>query len=192
MQSKFRRQYRRRTEPKLLDSDVILLQDVKDLALFLLASPISVDLVGYLHLEVTDRFLRALIIYMQNYLVTWTELGDRRAATAKKLPNPLAGGARLERAEEMRALRCCLAREYVDMLMACRDEAKRFHHAGAGRVQYAQSNGEKDLRVFEGLLQIAHAIVWLALERRHAELIGNEIIYKFIIFFRFYKYLPTE
>ncbi|XP_003426916.2 protein phosphatase 1 regulatory subunit 36-like [Nasonia vitripennis] len=170
-QTKFRKYYLRpQSSP-----DVILLQDVKDLVLYLLSSPSSLELIGFLHLPIVDRFLRALILYLQHYLTTWSELGAKRAATAKRASNPLAGGTRVQRAEEMRALRCLLAREYTDLLMGCQSDARRYHHAGGGVASFAQSNPEKDLRIYEGLIQFAHRVAWIALERKQKELIEVEM-----------------
>ncbi|KAL7301288.1 hypothetical protein TKK_0006027 [Trichogramma kaykai] len=173
-QSKFRLHYRRQVS-KNSANDVVLLQDIKDIVLYLLNTAITIELVEFLHLAIVDRFLRALILYFQDYIVTWKELGERRAATAKRAPNPLAGGARLDRSNEMTALRCCLAREYADILTACQREARRYHHVGAGKIQFVQSKGAKDLRIFEGTMQIAHRIVWIALGRKHKKLIELEL-----------------
>ena len=170
-QSKFRKYYQRKLSSNGTN-DVVLLQDVKDLVFFLLASPLNLEIIGFLHLGLVDRFMRALIIYLQHYLVTWQELGAKRAATAKRAANPLAGGARVERAEEMRALRLLLAREYADLLKGCEKEAKRYHHAGAGEMTHAQSRPEKDIRMFEGVIQFAHRVAWITLERKHKELMG--------------------
>lgn len=169
-QTKYRKHYQRSLQ---FPPDVVLLQDVKDLAMYLLSSPLSLELINFLHLPIVDRFLRALILYLQHYLTTWTELGTKRAATSKRAPNPLAGGARVQRAEEMRSLRCLLAREYTDLLMGCQPEARRYHHSGAGVASFAQSNAEKDLRMYEGLVQFAHRVAWIALERKQKDLIGN-------------------
>ncbi|XP_058809149.1 protein phosphatase 1 regulatory subunit 36-like [Phymastichus coffea] len=171
-QSKFRKLYQRKHASEM---DVVLLQDVKDLALYSIASPMSLEFIGFAHLAVVDRFLRALILYLQHYLVTWTELGAKRAATAKRAANPLAGGARVERANEMKALRCLLARAYYDLLMGCVSQLKKYHHMAAGSMSFVQSKGEKDLRLFEGLIQLAHRVAWIALERQHKELIELEI-----------------
>lgn len=168
-QSKFRKLYLRKPTS---ERDVVLLQDVKDLAIYMIASPMSLQFIGFVHLAVVDRFLRALILYLQHYLTTWSELGAKRAATAKRAANPLAGGARVERADELKALRCLLAREYFDLLTGCDNQLKGYHHMASGTLSFTQSTGEKDLRLFEGLIQFAHRVAWITLGRQHKELMG--------------------
>lgn len=145
------------------------------MSLYLISSPISFQLISFLHLKIVDRFLRALILYMQSFVATWTDLSEKRAATAKLAPNPLAGGARVRRAEEMCAMRWMLAREYADILTACQREAKEYHHMNGGELTFCHSSGEKDIRIHEGLLQFAHRVVWIALERKQKELIGSYV-----------------
>ncbi|XP_015116149.1 protein phosphatase 1 regulatory subunit 36 [Diachasma alloeum] len=171
---KYRKCYLRRVFPP--DPDVIILQDVKNLSLFLLTTPVSLQFVNFFHLEVVDRFLRALILYFQFYTEIWDEeIIKKRAATMKKAPNPMAGGSRIRRAEEMRILRCLLAREYCELVVGC-DTSARFHHMLAGTaIPGMQSQGEKDLRIFEVLIGIAHRVVWIALKRKHFTLIEVEL-----------------
>ncbi|KAJ8670134.1 hypothetical protein QAD02_001393 [Eretmocerus hayati] len=167
-QSKFRKQFSRRGGPS-----VVLLQDVKDLALYTVSSPLSRELIGLWHTGQVDRFLRALLLYLQSFTVTWTQLGERRAAAAKRAPNPLAGGARLERAHELAAMRQLLAREYGDLLCGWQPELLRdYHHLPSAG---ASSDDEKDLRMHEGMIQLSHAVAWIGLFRRHKLLLEIEI-----------------
>jgi hypothetical protein len=163
------------TPQRLANTDVVLLQDIKDLVIYQISATIGTEFLEYIHLSIVDRFLRALILYMQHYLTIWGELQLKRETVSKSLPNPLAGGARVVRSQELRALRCLLAREYADLLLACQPEAKKYHHTGAGEISLNKSLGEKDLRIFEGLIQFAHRVVWIALERKHKDLIGKSI-----------------
>lgn len=89
----------------------------------------------------------------------------------RKAPNPLARGHRSRYADEMQALRCVLGREYADLLLGCRD-GPRYHHMMTGKRTATQSQGEKDLRIYEALISVAHRIVWIALQRKHYTLIG--------------------
>ncbi|XP_063988252.1 protein phosphatase 1 regulatory subunit 36-like [Diachasmimorpha longicaudata] len=171
---KYRKCYLRRVTPT--DPDVIILQDIKNLCLFLLTTPVSLQFINFFHLEVVDRFLRALILYFQFYTEIWDEeIIKKRAATMKKAPNPMAGGSRIRRAEEMRILRCVLAREYCELIVGC-DTTARFHHMLAGTaIPGMQSQGEKDLRIFEVLIGMSHRVVWIALKRKHFTLIEVEL-----------------
>ncbi|XP_071570440.1 uncharacterized protein [Temnothorax nylanderi] len=170
---KFRKHYLRKVTPD--EPDIIILQDIKDLVLFLLVTSISPQFINFFHLSVVDRFLRALIIYFQRYVEIWEDLVQERAATMKKAPNPLARGHRSRYADEMHALRCVLGREYVDLLLGCRD-GPRYHHMMTGERRAAtQSQGEKDLRIYEALISVAHRVVWIALQRKHYTLIELEL-----------------
>ncbi|XP_011647801.1 uncharacterized protein LOC105433972 [Pogonomyrmex barbatus] len=170
---KFRKHYLRKVTPD--EPDIIILQDIKDLVLFLLVTPISPQFINFLHLPATDQFLRALIIYFQRFVEIWEDLVQERAATMKKAPNPLERGHRSRYAEELRALRCVLGREYCDLLLGCRD-GPRYHHMMSGRKRaITQSQGEKDLRIYEPLISVAHRVVWIALQRKHYTLIELEL-----------------
>lgn len=169
------------------EPDVIILQDIKDLVLFLLATPVSVQFINFFHLPIVDRFLRALIIYFQRYTEIWEDLMQERAATMKKAPNPLARGHRSRYAEEMRILRCILGREYADLILGCQS-GSQYHHMMGGKKRSSsmitQSQGEKDLRIFEALISVAHRVVWIALQRKYYTLIGKtfEDCMAFVIF----------
>ncbi|EFN84759.1 uncharacterized protein LOC105182942 isoform X2 [Harpegnathos saltator] len=159
------------------EADVIILQDIKDLVLFLLVSPISIQFINFLHLPTVDRFLRVLIVYFQHYVDIYEDLVRERAATMKKAPNPLARGHRTRYTEQMQALRCVLGREYMDLLLGCQD-GPQYHHMMTSKkrtVSIMQSQGEKDLRIFEALTSVAHRIVWIALGRKHYILIEIEL-----------------
>ncbi|CAK9807999.1 Protein phosphatase 1 regulatory subunit 36 [Anthophora plagiata] len=173
-QLQFRKYYLRKVPPN--EPDVIILQDIKDLVMFLLASPISPQFVNFFHLPIVDRFLRAIVIYFQYYVMTWEELMNERAATMKKAPNPLAQGHRFRFTEEMQNLRFILGREYADLIIGCQDSIQ-YHHMTGGKKgeSMVQSQGEKDLRMFEVLICMAHRIVWIALERKYFYLIEVEL-----------------
>ncbi|XP_031833601.1 uncharacterized protein LOC116427418 isoform X2 [Nomia melanderi] len=162
---RFRRYFLRKIPPT--EPNVIILQDIKDLVLFLLATPISPQFIDFFHLPIMDRFLRAAIIYFQYYLIIWEELMEERAATMKKAPNPLAQGYRSKYAHDMQNLRCILGREYADLIVGCQDSMQYHHMTGGkkGMTSVTQSQGEKDLRMFEVLIGITHRIIWIALQQ---------------------------
>lgn len=170
---RFRKNFLRKVTPE--EPDIIILQDIKDIVLFLLVSSVSPQFINFLHLPVVDRFLRALIVYFQRYVEIWEDLVQERAATMRKAPNPLARGHRFRYADEMHTLRCILGREYVDLLLGCRDGPRYHHMMTSGKRTVTQSQGEKDLRNYEGLISVAHRIVWIALQRKHYTLIELEL-----------------
>ncbi|XP_076667023.1 uncharacterized protein LOC143368324 isoform X3 [Andrena cerasifolii] len=174
-QLRFRRFYLRQISPN--EPNIIILQDIKDLVLFLLASPVSPQFINFFHLPIVDRFLRAVIIYFEYYMAIWEDLMAERAATMKKAPNPLARGYRSRYAKEMQNLRCILGREYADLIVGCQDTIQ-YHHMTSGNkgmTSLTQSQGEKDLRMFEVLICMSHRIAWIALERKYFGLIEIEL-----------------
>ncbi|XP_054010942.1 uncharacterized protein LOC128893760 [Hylaeus anthracinus] len=171
----FRRQYLRKISPD--KPNVIILQDIKNLVMFLLATPVSPQFINFFHLPIMDRFLRAVIIYFQYYVTTWEELMEERAATMKKAPNPLAQGYRSRFADDMQNLRCVLGKEYADLIIGCQDTIQYHHMTGGkkGMTSVTQSQGEKDLRMFEVLICMTHRVVWIALRRKYFNLIEIEL-----------------
>lgn len=64
---RFKRQFQRQCRPD--EKDVVTIQDVKDVALFLAnAEDLTPDFIDYVHIPTIDRFIRALIIYFQYYV----------------------------------------------------------------------------------------------------------------------------
>ncbi|KAK0182110.1 hypothetical protein PV327_000279 [Microctonus hyperodae] len=170
---KFRKYYLRKVP---LDApDVITIQDIKNLVMFLLITPVSLEFINYFHLRVVDRFLRALIMYFQSYTEIWEDMMKKRAALITKAPNPLAKNSELIRADQMRILRCILAREYCGLLVGA-EESVKYHHMMAGIQSISMlSQGEKDLRIYEALISMAHRVVWIALQRKYFHLIEVEL-----------------
>ncbi|XP_008555279.1 uncharacterized protein LOC103576717 [Microplitis demolitor] len=167
---KYRKNYLRKVSPN--EPDVIILQDIKNIVLYLLTTPVSLQFINFFHLRVVDRLLRALIVYFQFYTQIWEEeIIKKRTVVIKKARSPLAG-VRQKKAEEINALRSIVAREYCELLVGCEESAK-YHHMLAGLS--IESQGEKDLRIFESLIQVAHRVVWIALERKHYNLIAEEL-----------------
>ncbi|XP_076299723.1 protein phosphatase 1 regulatory subunit 36 isoform X1 [Lasioglossum baleicum] len=172
---KFRRHFLRKISP--IEPNVIILQDIKDLVLFLLATPVSPQFINFFHLPIVDRFLRAAIIYFNYYAMIWEELMEERAATMKKAPNPLARGYRSRYASDIQNLRCIVGREYADLIVGCQD-SMQYHHMTSGKkgtTSLTQSQGEKDLRMFEVLIGMTQRIIWIALQRKYFNLIEIEL-----------------
>ncbi|KAF7990894.1 hypothetical protein HCN44_000699 [Aphidius gifuensis] len=169
---RFRKCYQR----KIKIPDIIILKDIKNLVLFLIKTPINKEFVKFFHLNIVDRFLRCLIMYFQLYIDIWNEHFNNKLKI-KKLQNPFAGGKRITHCNELKILRCILAKEYCDIITGC-DESINFHHmkTSYGKIILSvQSQGEKDLRLYEILLSISHRIVWIALKRQNFNLIEIEI-----------------
>ena len=140
--------------------------------MYLVTTPIALQFINFFHLPLVDRFLRALVLYFQYYIEVFEEIAEMRTATVRRAPNPLAGGSRLRRADEMKILRCVLGREYSELIVGS-DETAPYHHMNAGKKSDTQSQGEKDLRIFETLIAMAHRVVWITFQRKYYSLIGS-------------------
>ncbi|XP_043484768.1 uncharacterized protein LOC122512766 isoform X2 [Leptopilina heterotoma] len=164
----------RKSESK--EHDIVYLQDVKNLVLYLATNRISVQFIDFFHLPIADRFLRALIIYFQYYFEIWEEMLNRRNATQKKIINPLAHGDSLKRENNLNSLRIILAGEYSNLLIGCK-YGGHYHHmmTGGKNKPLVQSQHEKDLRIFETLLAVSHQVVWITLQRKFYNLIEIEL-----------------
>lgn len=60
------------------DSDVITIQDVKNISLFTLTTTVAVEFIEFLYTEVFDKFLHAILVYMDQFLKTIEFLLIRR------------------------------------------------------------------------------------------------------------------
>ncbi|XP_051159509.1 uncharacterized protein LOC127280515 isoform X2 [Leptopilina boulardi] len=169
---KFRKHFMRKSKSK--ENDIIYLQDVKNLVLYLTTNRISVQFINFFHLPIADCFLRALIIYFQYYLETWEEMMTTRNAIEKKIENPLAHGEQLKRANDLNCLRLILASEYSNLLIGS-NYGEYYHHMMIDKKSFIQSQHEKDLRIFETLLAISHQVIWIALQRKFYNLIEIEL-----------------
>ncbi|XP_033217112.1 protein phosphatase 1 regulatory subunit 36-like isoform X2 [Belonocnema kinseyi] len=169
---KFKRHFMRKITP--MEPDIIILQDIKNLVLYLITRQLSVEFIQFFHRPIVDRFLRALIIYFQFFTETWEELMETRNATEKKAENPLTRGSALKRADDLNCLRCILGKEYSNIITGGENGA-RYHHMMAGEKSLIQSQNEKDLRIFETLIGVSHRVVWIALKRQYFHLIEIEL-----------------
>lgn len=136
--------------------------------MYLLLTPISIQFINFFHLQIVDRLLRALILYFQFYTEIWDEILNKRVTITKKAVNPLAEDRQLKRAEELQILRSVVAREYCEILLGPEDSV----------IPINQTQNEKDFRLFEPFIAIAHRIIWIALQRKHYNIIG---LYNYII-----------
>ncbi|XP_041972940.1 protein phosphatase 1 regulatory subunit 36-like [Aricia agestis] len=179
-QIRFRRRYQRKTKPG--QPDVITVQGVKDLALytapFTILSPM---LISMLHLPTTERFIRALVLYVQYYLQISDEMANRIIACETKIRTPQCEILERDFRENLSDLRILVAKEYSTVLVGGCD-TKKFHHMGPNKKR--RSLSDKDARFIETFIRMCVQIVWLALGRQQFNQIELEVnrIFKTEIF----------
>ncbi|KAJ0179335.1 hypothetical protein K1T71_005047 [Dendrolimus kikuchii] len=166
-QQRFRKQVQR----KPTEGDVVTLQDVKDVALFTASrTMLSPSLIDVLHFQVTQRFLRSLILYSQYYLQISDEM-SRRLLDVKVLADK-SGLVEAEFCENLEDLRLLVAKEYCNILLGI-GEFSKYHHMGPKRRM--SSLLKTDTLLFETFLRISIQIIWLTLGRKSFDQIEFEV-----------------
>lgn len=158
---------------KSRDSDVIILQDIKDLVLFLASfDRLPKNFIDFFHANTTDEFLSDLIIYFAYFLKLWEFLLiGRDEASCESKQNPRnADTERIESllSEYLSQYRLMLARDYSKLLLGENDSSP-FHHM---KNKMNTSYSEKDRNLFETLLSFSIEIVWIAMHRKKYKIIG--------------------
>lgn len=166
---RFRRFFQRRIGPN--EPEIITLQDVKDVALFLaFPKDLTVEFVTYFHLPEVDRFLKALIIYFHYFLQVTDTMQARKEEARRKLRQPIVTILENIVRDNLSDLRAMVGREYSVIIMGI-GKSKKFHHLSTS----TNSLSEKDRRLMEALFCMSVRVVWVALQRRHLQLIELEL-----------------
>lgn len=139
----------------LYDGDVITIQDVKNLSLFIIKSTTTCDLIEFLHTSEFDEFLHAAIFYMDFFLLVLEFLLIRRDETnlEGKVRDTLS--MRVERflSKQLSDRRLLMAREYAKMLEKRRRMRRKL-------------TAEKDLMFYECLIDFSIQCTFIAMHRR--------------------------
>lgn len=165
------------------DSDVIIVQDIKNLVLFLaIGKNVDGRFMTLFHAPVVDEFLNNLIIYFEfylkflEYLLMQRKRGD---STESKLRNKQTMATELALSEYLDQYRIIVAREYCQILLGA-DGAKKFHHmANPLRLSYM----EMDKILMETFTSFCVQIAWIAMYRRNFDAIGELKLINFLFYF---------
>ncbi|KAK4883521.1 hypothetical protein RN001_006840 [Aquatica leii] len=170
-QARFRRHHQRRCKPN--EPDVITIQDIKDIAIYL-ANPknLSLDFIKYFHTPTMDRFLRSLIVYFQFYIQVWEIVLSRREEAKHKLYQPCTTIVENGIRDDLADLRVVVSREYSSILVGAED-ARKYHHMLSNKNNVSLS--DKDRKMFETLICMCARVVWIALQRKNFNLIEREM-----------------
>lgn len=160
-----------------LDADVIILQDIKNLVLFLSSeNQFSNQFIEFFHRETCDQFLNDLIIYFEYFIKIVEYLLIRRDEMSGsdgmcKIHNFNSVNVDRMLSEYLSQYRLILAREYSKIIIGV-DDTYPFHHL---HNKQKKSLMNKDRLFFETLISYATRIVWIALHRRAFTVIDCEI-----------------
>lgn len=159
------------------DSDVITIQDIKNLVLFLvLPNQISNQFIEFFHCDTVDQFLNDLIIYFEYFLKIVEFLLIRRDEMSNvdgrsKIHNMHSISIDRILSKYLSQYRLILAREYSRIIVGAGD-TQQFHHLN-NKQQKSLTN--KDRSFYEILICVATRIVWIGLHRRAFAVIDSEI-----------------
>ncbi|XP_037960620.1 uncharacterized protein LOC119689790 [Teleopsis dalmanni] len=157
------------------DADVILIQDIKNLVLFL--SPAEMmrrDFLCFLHTEVVDRLLNSLIIYFEYFLKLVEMILIRRDETTGPTPK-IQSKESLDMkyifSSHLLQYRLILAREYAEIVLG-NGELDAFYFI-TPLVKIPRTRW--DSMFHEQFLSFATQIVWIAMHRRAYDVIVMEM-----------------
>ncbi|KAM7344093.1 protein phosphatase 1 regulatory subunit 36-like [Cochliomyia hominivorax] len=157
------------------DYEVILIQDIKNLVLFLAPKEIvTKDIIYFLNTKTIHRFLKALIIYFEYFLKLVEFILIRRDEISGEKAQIQSGeSTEIKRiySQHLMQYRLLLAREYSEILLG-NGEMKKFYHLKP-IVNISQSI--KDKFFHESFLAFCTCFVWIAMHRRDLELIDMEM-----------------
>ncbi|KAI5635506.1 protein phosphatase 1 inhibitor domain-containing protein [Phthorimaea operculella] len=170
-QMRFKRRYQRKLKSN--EPDIITLQDIKDLAIYMAPlAMLSTSLINALHVPTTERFIRALILYCHYYLQIGQEMAERVKESQTKIRTARSDEIEAIYKQNLGDLRCLVAKEYANFLCGVQD-TKAFHHMGDRKKR--KSLSQKDARFIETFTLMCTQIVWLALGRRSFNQLELEI-----------------
>lgn len=152
------------------DADVITIQDIKDVVLFLTEDgALSHSVLEFLHTESYDQFLNYLIIYFEYFLKLVEFLMIRRDEIKEKMRD--GRSVQIERmlSDCIAQTRLLLAREYSKIVLGCKD-FQTFHHLAN---KSKQSKTGKDSIFYETVFCICKQAVWIAMHRKCYNIIGK-------------------
>ncbi|XP_075972886.1 protein phosphatase 1 regulatory subunit 36-like isoform X2 [Anticarsia gemmatalis] len=169
-QLRFKKRYQRKCCP----TDVVTLQDVKDLALYT-APPrfLDRDVINILHLASTERLIRASIMYSQYYLQITDVLKKRTSELLEKIPSPSSKIIEDVYRENLEDFRLLVAKEYCGFITGAGEFAK-YHHMGRSKTKTCPLL-KKDRVLFETIVRIIIQIIWIALGRKSFDEIEIEM-----------------
>lgn len=160
--------------PRSKDADVIILQDIKDLLLFLApANKMFNRFIDLFHTYAVDDFLSSLIIYFEYFLKIWEFMLIRRDEVTRKFKRKVrnvdTGKVEVTLSEYLSQYRLLLARSYSRLLLGEGDSTGYHHMNNKMNTSYSG----KDRHLIETLITFAIECVWIAMHRKNYKIIGK-------------------
>lgn len=161
---------------KSYDADVLILQDIKNVVLFLAPSyMMQRRFVDFVHTKVVDAFLNALIIYFEYFLKVLEFLLIRRDELSGKTPQIQSMDSihiKEMFSEYLTQYRIMIAREYSKIITENKETVGAFYHMDP--ILHI-SNSVSDQFLHEALICFSIRVVWIAMHRKSYNVIHGEI-----------------
>ncbi|KAL5291054.1 hypothetical protein ACFFRR_010459 [Megaselia abdita] len=161
---------------KSYDADVVILQDIKNVVLFLAPScMMQRRFVDFVHTKVVDAFLNALIIYFEYFLKVLEFLLIRRDELSGKTPQIQSMDSihiKEMFSEYLIQYRILIAREYSKIITENKETVGAFYHMDP--ILHI-SNSVSDQYLHEALIAFSIQVVWIAMHRKSYNVIHGEI-----------------
>lgn len=161
---------------KSYDADVVILQDIKNVVLFLAPScMMQRRFVDFVHTKVVDAFLNALIIYFEYFLKVLEFLLIRRDEVSGKTPQIQSMDSvhiKEMYSEYLIQYRILIAREYSTLITENSETVGAFYHMDP--ILHI-SNSVSDQYLHEALIAFSIQVVWIAMHRKSYTVIHGEI-----------------
>lgn len=161
------------------DSDVVTVQDIKNLALFTMKAKVERRFIDFLHSETFDKFMQSTIFYIDKFLMVLELLLIRRdMEAAGQIRDTFSIKAEQFMSRQLSDRRALIAREYskvsprphqfslirfptsFQILLMCNKEV-----SSKSRFEVRPTVG-KDLQFFESLIDFTIQCTFIALHRR--------------------------
>jgi len=157
------------------DADVILMQDIKNLVLYLSPAKIlSKNFIRFVHTKEVDRFFKALVIYFEYFLKMVEFVLIRRdeiAGPRAKIQSGQSIDMKRVFSCRLTQYRLILAREYSIILLGEGDMATYYHITPIINI----SKSIRDQAFHEAFLAFSQHFVRIALHRRAYDVIDSEM-----------------
>lgn len=157
------------------DADVILIQDIKNLVMFLAPTQIiTKDFIQFVNTRTVDALIKSLIMYFEYFLKLVEFILIRRdEVSGEKAQIQSEQSTEIKRilSSHLSQYRLLVARAYSNIVLG-QDEMSRYYHIKP-IVNISQSIRDKAFH--EGFLAFCTQVIWIAMHRRNYDIIDMEM-----------------
>ncbi|CAG9798951.1 unnamed protein product [Chironomus riparius] len=164
---------------KFCDSSSITIQDIKNLAFFTLKSKITNDIIEFFHTKTFDKFLYAVIFYIDQFLLIFEYLLIRRDELSQEIKIRDTYSIKIEQflSKQLSDRRLLIAREYSKILLNnCEknDIGRKKQIKTVTKIKLKPSV-EKEQIFFESMIDFTIQCTFIAMHRRCFKTISCEL-----------------